>query len=112
MPDQRSYWCSFPLAAVKDGVPDEGVLDELAEEIPGDWEKLGRRLLKNHEATLEAIDMEKRQCREKAYKMLLEWKRAKGSHATYRVLYDALCGAKRKDLAEKFCLRCHDSCAN
>lgn len=97
---------------MKDGVPDEGVLDELAERIPGDWKKLGRRLLKNLEATLEAIDQQNRQFREKAYKMLLEWKRAKGSNATYRVLYDALCGAKRKDLAEEFCLSCHESCAN
>ncbi|XP_022779098.1 uncharacterized protein LOC111320689 isoform X2 [Stylophora pistillata] len=99
-------------AAVKDGVPDEGVLDELAKEIPGEWKKLGRPLFKNHEATLKAIDVEEKQCREKAYGMLLKWKRAEGSHATYRVLYDALCGAERKDLAEKFCLSCHDFCAN
>lgn len=99
-------------AAVKDGVPDEGVLDELAERIPGDWKNLGRRLLKYDEATLEAIDVDKKQCHEKAFKMLLKWKMAEGSNATYRVLYDALCGAKRKDLAEEFCLSCHDSCAS
>ena len=44
---------------------------------------------------------------EKALGMLQKWKERDGSDATYRVLYDALCHAmvRRKDLAEKFCLR-------
>jgi len=42
--------------------------------------------------------------------MLLKWTAAKGSEATYQVLYNALCDhlVNRRDLAEKYCLVNHD----
>ena len=78
--------------------------------IVAEWRKLGRRLLDNDEAALEAIDKENEQYSEKAYKMLLKWKRAKGSGATFGVLHKALCHSyvNRQDLAEEFCVVDHD----
>ena len=63
----------------------------------------------NNEAELYAIDEEIKRLPEKAYKMLLKWKAAKGSGATFQVLYDALCHdlVNRRDLAEKYCLINH-----
>ena len=63
-------------------------------------------MLESDEALLDAIDKDHDKCSEKAYKMLLTWKAAKGSAATFRVLHDALCHClvNRRDLAEQFCL--------
>ena len=82
----------------------------MAQKIPDHWKKLGRRLLEDDEETLNAMHKENEECCEKAYKMLLKWKQAKGSGATYRVLHDALCHdlVNRQDLAEQFCLEGHD----
>ena len=102
----------FLLAAVKNGVPKKKELHKLAFEIPVEWKNLGRRLLGYHEPTLSAIDKENEECSEKAYSMLRKWKKASGSDATFRVLYDALCDTGLKELAEKFCLSCHDSCTD
>ena len=90
---------------VKEGSPENDDLEILANQIINEWKTLGRRLLKS-EALLDAIDKDNDKCSEKAYKMLLKWKAVKGSDATFRVLYDALCHClvSRKDLAEKFCL--------
>ena len=70
------------------------------------WKKLGRRL-EFDEAMLASFHRENEELSEKAYAMLLAWKRRQGSAATYRVLYEALCNSYvgRKDLAEKIC--CH-----
>ena len=78
----------------------------MAIQIIDEWEWLGLRLLESDEALLYAIDRDNDNCSEKAYKMLLKWKAAKGSDATFRVLHDALCHdiVNRRDLAEKFCL--------
>ena len=78
----------------------------MANQIINEWKKLGRRLLESDEALLDAIDKDNDKCSEKAYKMLLKWKAAKGSAATFRVLHDALCHClvDRRDLAEQFCL--------
>ena len=93
----------FLLAPVKNGVPEEEILYKLAIEIPKEWKDLGRRLHGYHEPTLDTIDKEKEEWSEKAYSMLLKWKNAYGSDATFRVLYDALCDTGLKLLAEKFC---------
>ena len=92
--------------AVKEGSPDNDDLERLANQIINDWKKLGRRLLESDEALLDAVDKDNDKSSEKAYKMLLEWKAAKGSDATFRVLHDALCHdiVNRLDLAEKFCV--------
>ena len=95
-----------PSDAVKEGSPENDDLERLANQIINKWKELGRRLLKNDEPLLDAVDKDNDKCSEKAYKMLLEWKAANGSDATFRVLHDALCHdiVNRRDLAEKFCL--------
>ena len=82
----------------------------MANQIINEWKKLGRRLLESTEELLDAVDKDNYESSEKAYKMLLKWKRAKGSSATFRVLHDALCHdiVARRDLAEKFCLVTRD----
>ena len=91
---------------VKEGSPENDDLERLANQIIDEWKKLGRRLLASDEALLKALDKDNDGCSEKAYQMLLAWKAAKGSDATFRVLHDALCHdiVNRRDLAEKFCL--------
>ena len=71
---------------------------------------LGRRLLESNEALLDAIEKDNVEWSDKAYKMLLKWKVAKGSDATFRVLHDALCHkrVRRRDLAKKYCLVSND----
>ncbi len=99
------------LVSVKEGTPEKDDLERLAKEVVKEWKVLGRRLLENDEAALDAIHKDNEECGEKAYKMLLKWKQAKGaSGATFQVLHDALCHdlVDRKDLAEKFCLVDHD----
>ena len=90
---------------VKEGSPENDDLERLANRIINEWKKLGRRLLESDEALLDAVDMDNDKCCEKAYKMLLKWKTAKGSDATFQVLHVALCHhlVNRRDLAEKFC---------
>ena len=93
--------------AVKEGSPENNDLERLANRLlRKEWKKLGRRLLESDEALLDAVDEDNDTCSEKAYKMLLKWKAAKGSDATIRVLHDALCHdlVNRRDLAEEFCL--------
>ena len=57
------------------------------------------------EAELQEFHKGHEEISEKAYAMLLSWKKRKGSEATYRVLNDALRDTRvnRTDLAEKFC---------
>ena len=89
---------------VKEGVPDEGDLESVANGISKNWKKLGRRLLRGEiEAALDDIDKQHESYYEKAYQMLLKWKQAEGCSALFRDLYDALCEVGRTDLAEKFC---------
>ncbi len=89
---------------VKEGIPDDEVLERLAQKIPDKWKKLGRRL-KIGEEYLIAIHLEHEQCSEKAYNMLLKWKRGNTSNATFLVLFYTLCDylVDRRDLAETFC---------
>ena len=88
---------------MKDGTPEKDVLERLAVEIVAEWKEVGRRLLNNNEAELDAIDHENKKMSEKAYKMLLKWTAAKGSEATYQVLYNALCDhlVNRRDFSRK-----------
>ncbi|KAL9961838.1 hypothetical protein ACROYT_G030865 [Oculina patagonica] len=97
--------------AVKGGTPENDDLERLAKEVVKEWKVFGRRLLENDEAALDAIHKDNEECCEKAFKMLLKWKQAKGATgATFQVLHDALCHplVDRKDLAEKFCLVDHN----
>ena len=84
---------------VKDGEPTEDTLEFLSVELAEQWEALGRRLNFNQTAI---TNFDKPN---KAFKMLLAWKRREGSTATYKALYDALCHdlVECKRLAEQFC---------
>ena len=94
-------------SAVKSGCPDEDDLELLANDLTKSWEQVGRRL-KVDQARLDGFHLENEKFSEKAYKMLIYWKRRDGSKATYQVLHDALCDylINRRDLAEKYC--CHN----
>ena len=96
----------FLGAAVKEGVPTDEDLERLSVKIEK-WKPLGRRL-KLESSELEALHKDNEEWSEKAFAMLMKWKQKKGSDATYRCLYDALCHdlVNRKDLAEEFCRRC------
>lgn len=85
------------------------LLEGLAEKMSLHWKKLGRRL-NLEEADLDAIHKENEECSEKAYKMLLKWKRAEGKGATFLVLHNGLCHhyADYKDLAQQFCCVGHN----
>ena len=95
----------FFSGVVKEGSPENDDLERLANQVINEWKTLGRLLLKS-DALLDAVDKDNDKFSEKAYKMLLKWKAAKGWDATFRVLHDALCDdlVNRRDLAEKFCL--------
>ena len=86
-----------PSARMEDS-PTDDVLENLSKKVSHDWTTLGRRLT-FHEAELQE------QISEKAYAMLLAWKRRGCSNATYSVRNQALCGTrvKRKDSAQEFC---------
>lgn len=92
------------MIAVKEGTPSEEDLERLSQKILDVWKPLGRRL-KIDESKLTAFHKENEEYAEKAYQMLLHWKRREGSAATYQVLHDALCDplVDRPNLAEKFC---------
>ena len=93
----------FLGAAVKEGFPSDCDLELLSAKVEK-WKTLGRRL-KIEAAELTALDKDNEEWSEKAFAMLIKWKRKKGSKATYRCLYDALCHKlmNRTDLAEEFC---------
>ena len=88
---------------MKKGFPTDEELEDLSENIPDHWIKLGRRLGFNKE--LQEFDKGHDKLAEKAYAMLIAWKEREGSSATYRVLNKALCDirVKRRDLAQRFC---------
>ena len=92
----------FLGAAVKEGIPSDEDLERLSVKVEK-WKPLARRLLESSE--LEALHKDTEEWSEKAFAMLIKWKRKKGCKATYRCLYDALCDdlVNRRDLAEKFC---------
>ena len=73
--------------------------------LASDWKWLGRRLGLD-EARIAAFHEENYQLSEKAFAMLLFWKRSMGSYGTYQVLFDALCHefVGRKDIADQICL--------
>ena len=99
----------FLAAAVKEGIPSDEDLEHLSVKVEK-WKPLARRL-KLEAAELEALHKDNEEWSEKALAMLIKWKRKKGSKATYRCLYDALCHdlVNRRDLAEKFCCSCSKS---
>ena len=68
------------------------------------WKRLAGRL-KIKTPKITAIDNENRELYQKAFKMLLHWKQANGSDATYEDLFRALTDelVNCRELAEKYC---------
>ena len=93
--------CDVFMFLVKPGVPSDGDLEMLSQELKN-WKAVGRRL-KIEDARLTVFDQENRKWSKKVYEMLLHWKTKNGSDATYMVLHNALCHplVSRRDLAEK-----------
>ena len=95
------------VVSVKIGVPSDDELEHLAKDIhieDDSWKRLAGRLkFKTPEITV--IDNGNIGLVQKAYKMLLLWKQANGSDATYEVLFDALTDelVNCRELAEKYC---------
>ena len=94
----------FFVIIVKGGTPSDEELETLSQLIAEGWKPLGRRLGMN-ESKLTAFHKDNDEYSEKAYQMLLFWKRREGAAATYQVLHDALCHSlvNRTDLAEEIC---------
>ena len=96
---------------VKDGEPSNEELEYLSRKLAKKWKKLGRRLGFD-EAEIDDFDQANEELAEKAYKMLMDWKKKVASGATYKVLYDALCHelVECKLLAERYC--CDETLGN
>ena len=90
------------MTEIKDGSPIPDELEGLSEKISHKWKKLGRRL-QFDDAQIAEHDANNVTLSEKAYNLLMAWKRRDASAATYRVLHKALSDVKRKDLAQEFC---------
>ena len=99
-------FCFFLFKEIRDGEVDKNHLEELSAELGKSWDDLARGL-KIDQADIEDFDHMNEELRKKSYHMLCAWKRREASSATYTVLYKALCHkhVKRKDLAEKYCIR-------
>ena len=90
---------------VKKGSPKRDELEQLANDIdPSDWKKVARKL-KIHDPKITAIHKENEEFYEKIYQMLLKWKQANGSAATWKKLNQALIDAGLRELAEKHCCK-------
>lgn len=96
-------FCSFLFTEIKDGAVVTVDLDWLSKELGASWKHLARAL-NFHEAAIDGFDFAYQQLREKSYQMLLAWKNAEASAATYKVLYEALCDKRveRNDLAHMY----------
>ena len=68
------------------------------------WKDLAR-CLGLEEPDITAIHDQNQKSKERALKMLLQWRASYGPGATYRVLYDALCDecVGQTELAQKYC---------
>ena len=90
---------------IKKGTPTDKELQRLAEEIPGDWKRIGRAVgLKEKHLKIIEIDNPDDVC-ERGYVTLSKWKEKQGQEATYRKLARALDDelVQRRDLVETFC---------
>jgi len=90
------------VVAVRDHTLTRKEAFNLSQELGSHWKSLGRQL-EIDEHLLTKFHTENEELEEKAYQMLLYWKRKHASTATYDVLFKALCEVSRRDLAEKYC---------
>ena len=92
------------IPVIKDGVPKDKDLQLLSRKLGEYWKDLAR-CLDFKEPDITAFHKQNEELREKALKMLLQWRAKCGLGATYRVLYDALCDelVGQRELAQKYC---------
>ena len=93
------------VVLLKPGMPKDDELHGLANDVSQFWKKLGREL-KVEESKLDQLDVDHQQdAYERAFQMLLHWRRTKLKKATYQNLYSALTSAVvgRNDLGKKYC---------
>ena len=102
--DYLSLGLFLGVQRIKEGEVNDYDLEELSMKIV-EWKTLARRLQFLTE-DIEAFDIDNETLSGKVFMMLIVWKQREGSHATYQVLYDALCHpfVQRQDLAETFCI--------
>ena len=92
------------IPVIKDGVPTDRDLQLLSRKLVQCWKGLAR-CLGLGESDIAAIHVENQKLKERALKMLLQWRAYYGPGATYRVLYAALCDecVGQTELAQKYC---------
>ena len=92
------------IPVIKDGVPRDKDLRLLSRKLVECWKDLAR-CLGLEEPDITAISDQNQKVKERALKMLLQWRANCGSGATYRALYDALCDelVGQTELAQKYC---------
>ena len=95
-----SFTC---IVAFKDGKPGDLELNKLGGKIGAEWNTLGLHLGIGQDV-LDRIDTNEK---EKAYRMLLHWRKTTSSNTLYRDLYCALCQDEvgRNNLAKEFCCK-------
>ena len=93
------------FVAVKEGIPTDDELHELAHDVKSFWRKLGREL-KVENSMLAQFDLDNPyNSYEKSYQMLTHWRESNADSATYTILFKALSSrvVGRSDLAKKYC---------
>ena len=86
-------------------VTDEDIR-RISSDISKEWKQIGRiLLLPNADAIVDSIDVDENTVYEKAYKMLMKWKRKKVSNANYKALAAAFedSTVDRDDLISTYC---------
>ena len=99
------WFCFLGEQRIKHGVVATDELESLSVGLGTSWEALARRLGFSS-AEIEGFDHAGVKHRDKAYGMLMRWKKRKGSQATYQVLYSALSHkyVQLRELAERVCI--------
>lgn len=94
--------CGSPQLQYKGGVPGDCELLHLSIDIAPKWERVGILL---GLSDLQIGDIKTNE-NDKAYRMLMDWRRTTKSHCHYKDLYNALCDdmVRLNDVAKKFCL--------
>ncbi|XP_046845341.1 uncharacterized protein LOC124439158 [Xenia sp. Carnegie-2017] len=86
-------------APERSDVPKDDLLFEIADKTSSLWKEFGR-MLHVPEEKLSSVNMEQNRMVEKAFQMLLLWKRGNGRNATVKTLLNVLNEIGRQDVAE------------